>query len=142
MRSTHLTGEGKNRPHRNRGATFQGCLLSILLVAALAWMGFTFGQAGWTYLDVRQKTREALNWAVAGNPKPDSTIIQKVIDNTREAGVELTSRNVKITHTSENLNITVAWLQEVELPFYTVPLNLKFTLSEIKRWYRGGLVVK
>ena len=142
MRSSFLSVVPSDLFHRDRGATFQGCLVFLLILATIAWLGFTFGEAGWNYLEVRQKTREALNWAVAGNPKTDREIIQKVIDNSREAEVFLTNRNIKVTHTAETLNITVSWERDVDLPFYTVPLDLTFTLSEIKRWYRGGLVVK
>jgi hypothetical protein len=91
---------------------------------------------------VRQKIRETLNWAVAGQAKSDGEIFQKVVANVRQAGLELKPRDVKITHSGENLTISASWTREIEFPGYTLPLNFSVSLTEIKRWTRGGLIIK
>ena len=142
MKSLTLLARRKGLAPRYRGAVTGGCLLFIIGMALLGYVGFKVGEAYWNYLEVRHKVREALNWAVAGVPKSDSEIGQKVIGNAREVGTEFTSENIQIKHTTEALTIIVSWVQEVEFPRYTLPLKFKVDLSEVKRWHRGGLILK
>ncbi len=129
-------------PLQNRGAVLSGCLLFLVIVAALGYVGYKIGEPCWEYLEVRQKTKEALNWAAAGQPKPEAEIIQKVIANNRETNVDIRERNVRIIPDQNLLIINVSWKREVPFPFYTLPLNFRVTLSEEKRWHRGGLIIK
>jgi hypothetical protein len=142
MKGLTLPARQGGRAPGLRGAATGGCVLFIIGVAVLGYIGFKFGEAGWNYLEVRQKVREALNWAVAGAPKTEAEIIQKVIGNAREIGTEFSPDNIRIEQTPDILTIVVFWPEEVEFPYYTLPLNFKMSLSEVKRWHRGGLVVK
>ncbi len=142
MKSLTLLARRKGLSSGYRGAATGGCLLFLIAIGVLGYVGFKVGDAYWNYLEVRHKVREALNWAVAGGPKADSEIVQKVIGNARETGTEFTSDNIQIKQTTDTLTIIVSWSQEVEFPHYTLPLNFKVNLSEVKRWHRGGLVVK
>ena len=142
MKSLTLLVRRKGLASGYRGAVTGGCLLFIIGMVVLGYVGFKVGEAYWNYLEVRHKVREALNWAVAGGPKGDSEIVQKVIGNAREAGTEFTSDNIQIKHTTDTLTIIVSWVQEVEFPRYTLPLKFKVDLSEVKRWHRGGLILK
>lgn len=127
----------------SRGSSTLGCLLFLIIVGLLGYVGFKFGEAGWDYLELRQKVKESLNWAVAGTQgKNDADIVQKVIVNALDAGIELTPRNVQIKHTPDTLTIIVTWKRTVELPYYTVPLNIRIMQSDTKRWHRGGLIIK
>ena len=127
---------------RNQGTSTLGCLFFLVVIGAVGYVGVKFGEACWDYLEVRHKVREALNWAVAGQAKPDAEIFEKVVSFVRQTGLELKPRDVKITHTGQDLTIAVAWKRDVEFPSYTLPLNFTVSLTEIKRWTRGGLVIK
>jgi hypothetical protein len=127
---------------RPQGASALGCLFFLVVIGAVGYVGVKVGTVYWDYFEVRQKIRETLNWAVAGQAKSDAEIFQKVSANVRETGLELKPRDVKITHTSEDLTITVSWKREIEFPSYTLPFNFSVSLTEIKRWTRGGLIVK
>jgi len=142
MKSFTLPARRRGFASGYRGAATGGCLLFIIGIGVLGYVGFKVGDAYWNYLEVRHKVREALNWAVAGGPKADLEIVQKVIGNARDAGTEFTSDNIQIKQTPDTLTIVVSWVQEVEFPHYTLPLKFKVNLSEVKRWHRGGLVVK
>jgi hypothetical protein len=127
---------------RNRGMATSGCLVLVIFIALLAYAGFKAGEAYWTYYQVREQVREVLTWAVAGQPKNEATIIQKVISDAGDVGVQVKPRNVRITQTAETLALTVSWVQVLQFPSYSYPLRMEVNLSEIKRWHRGGLVVK
>jgi hypothetical protein len=126
----------------NRGGLSFGCLLVVVLLAALGFVGFKVGEVYWNYFDVKEKVREALNWAVAGKAKSNQEITEKVLVNIRGVGLDVPPGNIRISHSKDNLTITVKWKREVVFPGYTLPLNLEVDLTEIKRWERGGLVIK
>ena len=142
MKDFTLPGRRKGLPFEHRGAVTSGCLLFLIFILLLGYVGFKFGEAFWEYFEVRQKTREALNWAAAGQAKPEIDIVQKVIIKVREVGVELTPRNIQIKQTTDTLMILVSWSREVEFPYYTFPLKFRVTQTEEKRWQRGGLIIK
>jgi hypothetical protein len=142
MKSLTLLARRKGLAPGYRGAATGGCLLFIIGIGVLGYVGFKVGDAYWTYLGVRHKVREALNWAVAGGPKADPEIVQKVIGKVHEVGTEFSPDNIQIKHTTDTLTIIVSWDQEVEFPYYTLPLKFKVNLSEVKRWHRGGLILK
>jgi hypothetical protein len=114
----------------------------MVLIAIVGFAVFKFGEAFWTYYQVREQVRQALTWTVASGPKSEAEIVQRVISEVRSEEVQLTPRNVRITQTSDSLTLMVSWTQEVELPFYTYPLDFEVILTETKRWGRGGLVIK
>ena len=74
---------------QSRGRSAFGCLVFLIVIGAVGYVGFKFGEAGWEYMDVRQKVREALNWAVANNAKTDAEMVQRISKDVREAGLEL-----------------------------------------------------
>lgn len=142
MKDSTLLGGREDFPLEHRGAATSGCLVFLILVLLLGYVGFKFGEAFWEYFEVRHKTREALNWAAAGRPKPEIDILQKVMAKVQEAGVELTPRSIQIKQTTDTLTILVSWSREVEFPYYTFPLKFTVTQTEEKRWHKGGLILK
>ena len=143
MNGSILPRKGKDIVLRNRGISTPGCLVFLILLALLGFVGFKVGQAYWNYYNVKEQVREALVWAVGSmQPRSETDIIQRVISNANGVGVQLPSRNVRLSQTPETLTITAAWTEEIEFPYYTYPLNFEVNLTEVKRWGRGGLVVK
>jgi hypothetical protein len=132
----------RSRLRNHAGITTSGCLVWLILITIAGFVGYKFGEAYWTYYQVREQVRQALTWTVAGDPKPEPAIVQKVISQVSGVELQLTPRNIRVTQTSDSLTLTVSWTQEVEFPFYTYPLALEVSLTEIKRWGRGGLVIK
>lgn len=143
MNGMTLSGKGKDITLGNRGISTSGCLVYLILLIFLGFVGFKVAFAFWNYYNVREQVREALTWAVGSmQPRAETDIIQRVISNASGVGVQLPPRNVRISETPENLTIRVSWVEELEFPYYTYPLNFEVNLTEIKRWGRGGLVVK
>ena len=134
---TSLSG---NKGHR--GTTAFGCLLWLILAGVLGYVGFKFGEAYWNYFEVKYKVQEALNWAAAGSYKSEAEISQKVITRVAEAGVELKPRNIKIQQSTHSLQISVFWGQMIEFPYYSFPMRFNLTLTEVKRWETGPLILK
>ncbi len=125
-----------------RGMTTFGCLIALVVLAILAYGGFKFGEAGWDYLGVKQKIREAVTWAAAGKHKTEVEISQRVIVSVAGAGIQLKPRNIRIQQTKDTLTVSVSWQRQIEFPYYTLPLKFEATLSEEKRWERGPLILK
>jgi len=133
VRDLTLLKKAKGKSPLRRGAISGGCLLFMILIGLLAYVGFRIGEAYWGYFEVRQKIQEALNWAVASSPKAELEIMQKVIAKAREGGVELSPQRIQVKQTKTTITIIASWEQEVEFPYYTLPLELKVSLTEEKR---------
>jgi len=142
MIDSTLWGKGKGSSLECRGASTMGCLVFLLIAGVIAYVGVKVGEAYWSFFEVRHKTLEALNWAVPFPAKSEAEIIQRVIVNVSQVGVGLSPQNIQISQTTDTLTITVSWAQEVEFPYYTLPLNFSTTQTEEKRWEKGGLVIK
>jgi hypothetical protein len=126
----------------SHGAALSGCLFFLVIIAVLGYVGFKVGEPCWEYLEMRQKIREALTWAAAGQQKSDAEIQQKVLAKTQDTDLDIRQKNIKVIHDGSQLTISVAWRREVTFPGYTLPLHFRVTLSEEKRWGRGGLILK
>ena len=126
----------------NGGITTPGCLFLLVFIGIGGFAAYKFGEAYWIYYQVREQVRQALTWTVAGDPKPEPAIVQRVISQVSGVELKLTPRNIRVTQTTDSLTLHVFWTQEVEFPFYTYPLALEVNLTEVKRWGRGGLVIK
>jgi len=137
MTDPTLRGKRKGFPLGCRGTSTMGCLVFILIAGVIGYVGFKVGEAYWSFFEVQHKTLEALNWAVIRPPKSEPDIMQKVIVNAAQVGVELSQQNIRIMQTSDNLTIVVSWVQEVEFPYYTLPLYFKTTHTGQKRWESG-----
>jgi hypothetical protein len=131
-----------NRNKGLRGTTAFGCLIFLILVVVLSYVGFKFGEAFWNYFEVRFKVQEAMNWAVAGTYKTEVQISEKVTVNVAATGVELKPRNIKIQQTKDSLIIYVFWERKVEFPYYSFPMKFNVTLTGEKRWEKGPLILK
>lgn len=127
---------------QQKASSAMGCLFFLALALILIYGGFKFGTAIWTYFEVKYKIQQALNWAIAGTAKNDIEITQKIIANVAEAGVELKPRDITIKHTADDLIIAVTWQQQINFPYYSLPLNFKVTLTGEKRWFKGPLILK
>jgi len=142
MTYSTLRGKRKGFPLGCRGTSTMGCLVFILIAGVIGYVGFKVGEAYWSFFEVRHKTTESLNWAAVRPPKSESDIMQRVIVNAAQVGVELSPQNIQIMQTTDTLTIIVSWGHEVEFPYYTLPLYFTTTQTEEKRWEKGGLVIK
>lgn len=108
----------------------------------LGYLGFVFGEAYWSYYRVREKVRESLVWAVSAKPKTDQEITRQVIINALDVGVNLTPRNIRLSQSADTLTIRVIWVRELNLLFTFYDKSFEVSLTDVKRWQGGGLVVK
>jgi len=143
MKGTTLLIRRKDIALGHRGISTSGCLVFLILLILLGFVGLKVGQGFWNYYNVREQVRDSLVWAVGSmQPKSEAEITQRVITNASGVGVQLSPRNIRISQTPQSLTITARWTEELEFPYYTYPLNFEVNLTEVKRWGRGGLVVK
>ena len=136
-------GKRNGPPRRDGGLTTSGCLFFLILLILLGWGGYRVAGAYWEYYQAREHVREVLIWAVAGGPKEEASIAQKVISTMKEEmALPLAPRNVRITQTSSELTISVSWTRDLDFFVYVYPKDFEVRLTEIKRWGGRGLVVK
>ncbi len=143
MNGSFFLGKKKRPAEKSRGMTTPGCLMLLLLLAVLGFVGFRFGAAYWEYYQVREQVREVLTWTVAGSAKLEADVVKRVIARVAdEAGLWLTPKNIRITQTANSLTIGVFWVQDLDFLVYTYPLDRTISLTEPIRWGGRGLVIK
>ena len=142
MTGSTLQGKKRSLPPGWRGTSTMGCLVFMLIAGVIGYVGFKVGEAYWSFFEVRHKIQEALNWAVILPVKSEAEIRQRVITNAAEVGFQFSQQNIQITQTTDTMTIVVSWTQEVEFPYYSLPLSFTTTQTEEKRWERGGLIIK
>jgi len=142
MTGSTLRGKTRSVPPGWRGTSTMGCLVFMLIAGVIGYVGFKVGEAYWSFFEVRHKIQEALNWAVVLPPKSEAEIRQKVITNSAEVGFQFAQQNIQITQTADTITIVFSWSQEVEFPYYSLPLSFTTTQTEEKRWEKGGLIIK
>jgi len=133
MKEFTLSGRRRGTSSRCLGAVSFGCLLFLLIMIALGYVGLKVGEAYWKYFEAREKIREAMNWAATGDPKPEEEIIKRVITKTREVELELSVDDIRVQKRANTLTVIVNWVQEVEFPYYTLPLRMKVTVVKERR---------
>lgn len=124
------------------GMTAPGCLFTLFLILLLGFVGYKVGEAYWIRYQAKEQVRDVLIWAAAGQAKNDIEIAQKVISAMSDAGVQVSGRNVRVAHGTNTLTISVAWTHDLDFSYYAYPLPMEVSLTEVKRWGRGGLVIK
>jgi len=138
MKGLTQWGRKQDAPCQRRGSISSGCLLFLLLMIALGYVGLKVGAAYWSYFEAREKIREALVWAAAGQPKSEEEIVGRIIAKAREVEVELSSQDIRLKQGSDTLTANVTWVEDVEFPYYTLPLRFKVSVTKERRWPKVG----
>lgn len=133
MREFTLCGRRRATSSRYLGAVSFGCLLFLLIMIGLGYVGLKVGAVYWKYFEAREKIRETVTWAATGDPKPEEEIIKRVITKAREVELELSVDDIRVQKRANTLTVIVNWVEEVEFPYYTLPLRMNVTVVKERR---------
>ncbi len=96
-----------------RGAGKMGCLLILLIMAAVGYFGMNVGEAFWKYYLYKDRMRQEVKFA---GHRADAVIVRRVIDFADSLGLPDGARNVNIRRGDHMLYIWADYYQHVELP--------------------------
>ena len=112
---------GRQRRLSERGTGRTGCLLSILVIVAVAYFGVPV--AG-TYIRFYRFRNEMQTQARFAPSIDDSTIRRRLLQTIDELGLPDSARNFRIRRGAREILITSSWQEPIELPFYTIVITL------------------
>lgn len=111
---------------RERGAGPVGCLLRLILLGAVIYVGFQFAAPqvqAWRFEDAMKAQAEA------AEVNSDAEIRAALLRTAHELGVPLDTRALHITRARGRIEITAEWTRDVVLPKYRRVLHFHRSIS-------------
>jgi hypothetical protein len=114
------------RTSEPRGAGLLGCLVWLVLLAALGYAGWRFGVPYVEYLRFKE---EMLGQAQAAHMNPDEEIRAYLGEQATRLGIPLKARDVRVVRRAGSITISAGWSREVVLPRYRHTLHFQPSVS-------------
>lgn len=111
---------GTDRP----GRTSLGCLFGLLLMVAVAYFGFSIGEAYWRSYKFEDAMRQQARFA---SQRSDNAIIKALIAKADSLGLPEDARRVRVRRTRRGISISAAYVETVEFPLFV--RDIAFTPS-------------
>jgi hypothetical protein len=106
------------RPRRGMGTT--GCLLTLLLLAALGYFGLKLGEVYWRYLEYKNVMTEQAKFA---SNFSDEQIRQRLVVSADSLGLPPDASVITIERTGHHISISADYVETVELPLHVRHIN-------------------
>ncbi|MCK7467829.1 MAG: hypothetical protein MZU91_06720 [Desulfosudis oleivorans] len=102
-----------------RGSGKTGCLIWLIILGAVFYVGYKFGAAQWAYLNMREDIHEIAKAAASQRTLNVEGIQQEVINLGEKLGISIAAEDIKIQDEENKTTIEVYWEVALEFPFYT-----------------------
>ena len=102
-----------------RGEFKLGFLLYLLILAAIIYLGFKWGEAKWNYETMKEKITEIAKFWVTQKSMDFEIIKKTIIDKGEETGITIYKDDIEIDFKNKVLTIDVYWDTPIEIPGYT-----------------------
>jgi hypothetical protein len=100
-----------------RGSSTMGCLVSLVIFAALIYYGTKIGEHYWNFYQLQDEMRSQARLAPSLN---DQVIRRRVLDKADELNIMITPRDVKISRGGRppHISIESEYSDSVSLPLF------------------------
>ena len=117
-KSLHSSGKGS-----------LGCLFTLLVFAALGYLGYKFVPPYVSHFQLKDALNEIAVYRAAGTRggTEKQTTQEEVIAKAKELGIQLKREDIKVRQEEEKVYITVKYTVPVDLPNQVYNLNFEFT---------------
>jgi hypothetical protein len=102
-----------------RGSGKTGCLIWLIILGALLYVGYKFGAAQWAYLNMKEDIHEIAKTAASQRSLNVEAIQQAVITLGEKIGISIAAEDITIQDEQDKTTIEVYWEVAIEFPFYT-----------------------
>jgi hypothetical protein len=117
-----------------KGDSKLGCLVCLLLTAAVIYIGWHWGYAQWNYETMKQKVTEITKLAATTKNVNYDLLKESIYNKADEIGVELYEDSIQISQNQFNFTIEVYWETPIRLPGYTYYLEHSISKTEKKKY--------
>jgi hypothetical protein len=110
-----------------RGAGKIGCLLVLMVVAAIGYFGLGVGQVYWNYFQYRDRMQQEARFA---GSRTDGVIKRRITLYADSLGLPEAARQVRVKRSGTHIVIWAEYYENLELPF----LSRELLLSPHVEW--------
>jgi len=105
------------RSHRRHGGSNLGCLISLLILAAMLYYGVNIGEVYWRYYQLVDEMKSQARLAPS---LTDATIRRRLILQVEELGLPADAEEFRIRRSGRTRLITIEteYSESVDLPFF------------------------
>jgi hypothetical protein len=116
----------------NRGSGKLGCLIWLIILVVVLFVGYKFGSAQWAYLSMREDIHEIAKSAAHERTLNVEVIQQEVITLGENLGISIAAEDIKIEDRGSEVTIDVSWEVAFDFPFYTYYQDYSVTSTQRK----------
>jgi len=102
-----------------RGSGKTGCLIWLIILGAIFYVGYKFGEAQWAYLNMKEDIHEITKAAASQRTLNVEGIQQEVINLGEKLGISIAAEDIIIQDEKSRTTIEVYWEVALEFPYYT-----------------------
>lgn len=110
-----------------RGMGQVGCLVSLLMIAAVVYFGLGIGQVYWNYFEYRDRMQQEARFA---GSRTDGVIKRRIAAFADSLGLPEAAKHVRVRRQQKHIYIWAEYYENVELPF----LSKELLLSPRAEW--------
>lgn len=97
-----------------RGRSSFGCLLILLLAAAVLYFGVNFGEVYWRYYEFRDAMRQEVRFAAQ---IPDDRMRLHLAALADSLGLPDDAAEVVVTRAGHQISVSADYIEQVDMPF-------------------------
>ena len=111
-----------------------GCLIYILILAAIGYGGFNWGKAKWNYESMKEEITELGKLAADQKNINLNQVKDSIYKKADELEIELYEDDIEIIKDKHTITINVYWTTPIKFPGYTYEQEHFVTRTEQKRY--------
>jgi hypothetical protein len=115
------------------GSSKIGCLIWLVILWGVLFVGYKFGTAQWAYLSMKEDVQEIARGAAASPRGLNVEAIQnEVIRRGEILGISISPEDIRIEDKENEITLDVYWEVEFKFPFYTYYEDYSITTTKRK----------
>lgn len=101
---------------QRRGVTVLGCLVSLLIVACIAYFGLRLGRIYWRYYEFRDDMQQEARFA---SQRTNDEILKHLRASADSLGLPDEAKQITILRGEKTISIESEYTEEFQIPAYT-----------------------
>ena len=115
----------------SHGESKLGCLILLIIVAGIIYVGFQWGEAQWNQETMKDNIERYCQFVASQKNADMGKVKEALIKGAEEAGIDLYEEDIDIKINELNATISVYWEAQIKLPGYIY--YLEYTVKKRKR---------
>jgi hypothetical protein len=109
-----------------------GCLIWLLILWGVLFVGYKFGTAQWAYLSFKEDVQEIARGAASDRHLNVEVLKNEIIRRGEILGISIAAEDITIEDRENDITINVYWEVDFKFPFYTYYKDYSITTTKRK----------